>query len=142
MAGFELTLVNEHSPEEALRRVLDLRRHSAVIPFTRVSPPVELTDLSEGDRFVARTGLGPIGFDDVMVVREMQPTDPEPSVTLVKEGRAIRGRIDISTRERDEGSVLVWRQEVVLPWLPGWLHGPAIRVIRLGYRRALRTLLA
>ena len=50
------------SQQEAFSRLTDWQRHGDVVPLTSV----RLTDTG----FVARTGLGPVGFDDPMEVVE------------------------------------------------------------------------
>src|SRR6478609_11154301 len=74
MADFEVHLDSPLSAPEAWRRILDLRAHTAVIPLTTVTgAALSAAELGPGSRFVARTGLGPIGFDDTMVVESIVP---------------------------------------------------------------------
>src|SRR5258708_29242872 len=55
--------------EESWRRLTDWPRHAAVVPLTRVTvrtpPPT-----GEGTVFVARSGVGPLVFDDPMEDRK------------------------------------------------------------------------
>lgn len=73
--------------DQAWRRLTDWPRHGAVVPLTRVSvltpPPT-----AEGTVFVARTGLGPLTFDDPMRVARWRP----PTLCrLVKQGGLVTG---------------------------------------------------
>lgn len=136
-AAFTVGLQCDCSPGDALRRVLDLRAHTRLIPLTTVTPAVAADDLHPGFRFVARTGVGPVAFDDVMVVEEIDET----SARIVKQGRAIRGFIHLRVEPVPGGSAVRWHQEVRLPWLPGILQPAVARVLRLGYRQVLRRLL-
>lgn len=143
-ASFSLRLTTGVTPDEAFRRVLDLRAHDRIIPFTRVSPALRAEDLRPGTRFVARTGIGVLGFDDPMRVEAVHAGGPsEPaSAVLVKEGRAIRGSIRMQITPTPAGARVDWTQHVRLPWLPGFLQAPAARLLRFGYRRVLTQLLA
>lgn len=142
-ASFTIEVATPVTPDEALRRVLDLRAHDRVIPLTRVRPAVPATDLHPGSSFVARTGVGPLGFDDPMrveAVDEHGAAEPAGAV-IVKEGHVIQGRIEVLITPTAAGSLLSWHQQVALPWLPGFLQAPAARVLRRGYRRVLTRLL-
>lgn len=142
-ASFAITLTAGVTPDHAFLRVLDLRAHDRIIPFTRVSPAVPAEELRAGYRFVARTGIGVLGFDDPMRVESVSvhgPSEPATAV-LVKEGRVIQGRVRLQITPMSGGSRLTWHQQVRLPWLPGFLQTPAARVLRFGYRRMLTRLL-
>ncbi|MCC2593755.1 hypothetical protein LKO27_10095 [Tessaracoccus sp. OS52] len=143
LAHFTVELETDCPPSTAIRRVLDLRRHSRVIPFTTVTPSVPADSLSPGTRFVARTSLGPVGFDDAMRVDTISLGDglPTASARISKESRAIRGSIRLLVSPTAAGSLVRWDQDVSLPWLPGFLQRPAASVLRLGYRQVLSRLL-
>lgn len=136
-AWFAVELGCDCSPGEAIRRVLDFRAHTRLIPLTVVEPAVRFDELHAGFRFVARTGMGPVALDDVMLVEEIDGS----SARIVKQGRVIRGSIHVRVEPVPGGSVLRWHQQVRLPWLPGFLQGSAAQVLRLGYKRVLRRLL-
>lgn len=139
-AGFVVELPTDLSPEDALRRVLDLRAHDRIIPFTRVTPAMPADALTVGTRFVARTSLGPVGFDDPMRIEVLSFVPA--SASIVKLGRAIRGVVSMHATASARGSVVQWEQSVHLPWLPGFLQPVAARVLETGYRRVLLRLLA
>lgn len=143
MNSFTVRLQAQCPADQALSRVLDLRAHSQVIPLTTLTPAPAFSDLTPGFRFVARTALGPLGFDDPMVVEHIGTVPGRAAARLRKEGRAIRGRIRVDCRDTDGGgSALTWQQEVHLPWWPRSLHWMATPVLKIGYRRVLRQLLA
>ncbi|GAA4898541.1 hypothetical protein GCM10025789_15610 [Tessaracoccus lubricantis] len=144
LASFTVEIACTCPPREALRRVLDLRQHSRIIPFTSVSPALTLDELAPGAEFIARTAVGPVGFDDVMRVDELtQGADFSAArVRISKHGRAIRGTILLTVMPIRDGSLVTWHQQVRLPWLPGFLQPLAARVIRAGYQAVLRKLLA
>lgn len=139
-ARFTVELQADCAPDEALRRLLDLRAHNRHIPFTRVTPSVAADELAPGSRFVGRTAVGPLGFDDPMRIEALSL---EPAAaSIVKLGRAIRGVVRVTATPSVTGSVVRWEQSVHLPWLPEFLQPTAARVLRAGYRRVLGRLVA
>ena len=141
-SNFVVSVETEHPPAETWARLWDLDRHTAVIPLTTVTPHPPATRLGAEAGFTGRTALGPLGFDDVMRVERWAP--PE-FATVVKVGRVVGGRIEVSVVPLRHGSRVTWRQTVQLPWLPArlrWVEALAARVMAPGYRRVIRTLLA
>lgn len=136
-AAFTVELRSHLPPREALLRVLDLRAHSRLIPLTVVTPAVAADELHAGFRFVARTGVGPVAFEDAMRVDEIRGA----SARIVKENRVILGTIHLQISPAPGGSLVHWHQQVRLPWLPRFLQRPAAGVLRVGYRRILLRLL-
>jgi hypothetical protein len=145
MAGFRVLLTTALPAAEAWRRVLDLRAHDRLIPLTRISSGMAAADdLRPGSRFVARTGLGPLGFDDRMVVDELTPpAGQDPGLARIrKEGKVVRGSIELRVSPQVTGSVVDWRQEIRVWGMPralGWVTAGASRA---AYGMALRRLLA
>ena len=76
---------------EAWRRVVDVSAHGEVVPFTTGRGPAP-EDAVVGSRYVARTRLGPLGFDDVMVVREIEAGR---RVVFEKVGRLLGGVVTV-----------------------------------------------
>jgi hypothetical protein len=145
MSQFCVVLDSDLAAAEAWRRVLDLRMHSRVIPLTTVSGSALSADsLGAGSRFVARTALGPVGFDDPMTVDEITaPQDGRPGVARIhKEGKVIRGSIVLSVSPVAAGSRVEWRQEIQVWRIPALLDPVVTRVARQAYAAALRRLLA
>ena len=145
MHRFAITLDSPLPASAAWERVLDLRAHSRVAPLTRMtSGAVAARDLLVGHRFVARTGLGPWGFDDVMTVAEIAPpTAGAPGHTrIVKSGRVIRGQVVVTVTPHDGGSSVRWEQDFALGRLGGPLGRLAAGGARFAYGNALRRLLA
>ena len=141
-SSFVVSAETGHSPAETWARLWDLDRHTVVIPLTTVTPHPPATRLGAGAGFTGRTALGPLGFDDVMRVETWAP--PE-SATVVKVGRVVGGRIEVTVAPLRHGSRVTWRQTVQLPWLPArlrWVEALAARVMAPGYRQVIRTLLA
>ena len=127
-------------PERVWLVVTDWEGQGRWVPRTRVRRvPTGRTGV--GERIVARTALGPVGFDDPMVVTAW---DPPRRCELLHTGRVVRGTGQIAVTAQDGGSRVTWSEQVALPGGPlarvGWpLAAP---LIRAGFRRALRRLTA
>jgi hypothetical protein len=72
---------------------------------------------------LARTAVGPLGFDDPMEVTVWQPpsADAPGRVRLEKRGTAVLGWAEIEVRADGSGSRLLWREEIRLRCLPAAL---------------------
>ncbi|MFD0318073.1 SRPBCC family protein [Streptomyces flavalbus] len=129
---------------ESWRRLTDWPRHGAVVPLTRVTvetaPPTR-----EGTVLVARSGVGPLAFDDRMEVVEWRPpTDGTAAgrCRLEKRGRVVRGWAEIEVRPGPgSGSRVVWREEIGVRFLPR-VADPLLRgASRVVFGRAVERLL-
>ena len=145
MAHFEVQIDTRRSPGDAWNRVLDLRLHDLLIPFTRItSGKVPAAELGSGSAFAARTGLGPLGFDDPMVVEELvRPSGGSAGLARIrKHGKVIRGSIELRITPQPGGSRVKWNQEITAWGIPRALGWMTARVSRAAYGMALRRLLA
>lgn len=154
---FELNLHVAAPPEVVWERLWDLDRHTAAVPLTTASGG----PLGESVHFVARTGLGPFGFDDVMVVQSWEP--PRRAV-ITKVGRVLTGHIeviltpdcdttpapgpdtdvDVSDADDSDGdgrSLLIWRQNYGATGVPPVVAGLARPLVQAAYSRALRRII-
>jgi Polyketide cyclase / dehydrase and lipid transport len=114
MATFEVVRQSGLSVGEAWTRLTDWQRHGHAMPLTKVS--VNKPSSSVGTRFVARTGIGPLGFDDPMEVTYWQPpTESTIGVCrIVKLGRVVRGEAELTVSPVSGGSEVRWREEASL----------------------------
>nr|WP_202487695.1 SRPBCC family protein [Streptomyces sp. SID8354] len=120
--------------------------HSARVPLTTITvttpPPTR-----EGTTFVARTGLGPLTFDDVMRVVRWEPPGASPGETaagrcrIEKRGRVVAGWSEIEVARRAGGCLVVWRGEVCPRGVPGVFRPVVTRSARWLYGRILDGLL-
>lgn len=131
---FEIRLAIPGHPDQVWKRLWDLRRHTAAVPFTVVSGG----PLGPGVQFVGRTGLGPLQVDDVMTVREWEP--PRRCV-VEKIGSPLRGRIEATLHPLGGGRTLLrWRQSYAVRRLPDRLTCLTRPLVRAGYAVALRRI--
>jgi len=144
MARFRIRVDSPETASTAWARVLDLRAHDRLVPLTRVTGDAWSADLLQpGSRFVARTSLGPVSFDDPMVVDEIRPptADSAGVARIRKEGRVIRGSIELRVTPTQRGSRVEWEQEIRVRGVPralGWVTAGASRA---AYGMVLRRLL-
>ncbi|GGU46824.1 hypothetical protein GCM10010259_42240 [Streptomyces daghestanicus] len=144
VATFSIERTAPLPPAEAWRRLTTWQRHGDVVPLTRVTvltpPPTGV-----GTRFVARTGLGPLAFDDPMEVTVWEPPgeDGAPGrCRLEKRGRLVRGWAEIEVGPGPGGRARVrWREELTVRPLPSALGGPLERSGRYVFGRAVNQLL-
>ncbi|MFE3186277.1 SRPBCC family protein [Streptomyces violascens] len=142
MALFRIARRTHLTPAEAWRRLTDWERHGDSVPLTRIivkTPP----PTGVGTVFVARTGLGPVGFDDPMEIIRWQPptVDTPGACRLEKRGRAITGWAEIEVGGSGPGSYVIWREELRVRGLPRALDGMTERAGRMVFGRALKVLL-
>jgi hypothetical protein len=143
VALFLLERVSPHPVDQTWQRLTDWPRHADAVPLTRITvvtpPPTH-----EGTVFVARSGLGPVAFDDPMEVVTCQPpTDGVPGICrLAKRGSFVTGWAEIEVRpESGGGSRVVWREEIRVRWLPGFLDRGLAWAGRWMFGRAVERLL-
>lgn len=131
--AFELSLTVPGDPTEVWDRLWDLDRHTEAVPLTTVTGG----PLAQDVRFMGRTGLGPVHFDDVMVVREWDP----PRRCVVEKVGTPLGTIT-ATLEPDGGgrTHVLWRQSYAVRGLPDRVAALARPVVRTAYRLALRRI--
>lgn len=87
-------------PNDVFARLTDWERHGEVVPLTRIRP--------SDTGFVARTAVGPVGFDDVM---DVVTWDPPRFCRIEKRGRVVKGWAELTVEPSGHGSRVVWREE-------------------------------
>jgi Polyketide cyclase / dehydrase and lipid transport len=121
----------------------DWPSHGRWIPLTEVRV---LTPSASGvgARFVGRTGVGPLGFDDPMeVVDWREPAAGVPGYCrLVKQGRVVLGQAWFEVAERGDGSTVSWTEDVeIAPVGLTRLFRPLVSAFgRLAFTRSLRVM--
>ncbi|MGB7963095.1 MAG: hypothetical protein WCF12_09100 [Propionicimonas sp.] len=144
MADFVIRAATPRPATACFEGLLDWDAHAAAIPLTTLNhegrPRI-------GQRFVARTGLGRVGFDDVMVVAALRPPsgdtpgDQPGVVEVVKSGRVIGGRVRWTVTPSASGAEVEWSQRLTIAWLPTWAD-PLVGLLgKVAYTVGLRRLL-
>jgi len=107
--------------------LVDWPRHGEWVPFTRAEGGAGV-----GESLEARTGAGPVGFLDTMVITEWRPPY---RVAVLHTGRLVRGEGRFDLLDLSEGRCRVtWSELIDLPFGPlgrvGWFAaGPLGRLI-------------
>jgi hypothetical protein len=143
VAEFAVTAESPLPPRQAWDKLTDWPRHGRHVPFTRMrvsTPPPN----GVGTVFVARTALGPLGFDDPMQIVHWQPpgADAGGHCRIEKRGRVMLGWAELSVVPSGQGSRATWREDAAPNHLPRFLHPIAALSARLLFGRVLRRLLA
>ncbi|MEV0253624.1 SRPBCC family protein [Streptomyces sp. NPDC050732] len=142
MAIFQITRDTPLPAADTWRRLTAWERHADVVPLTRITvrtpPPTHA-----GTVFVARSALGPVGFDDVMEVVEWCPPDGTAAgrCRLEKRGTFMTGWAEIEVYPTAGGSAVVWREDLRVRWLPALCDGVLSSVSRRVFGRAVDGLL-
>lgn len=120
--------------------------HGRWIPLTRVTV-LTPSGTGVGARFVGRTGVGPVGFDDPMeITRWEPPEDARPGrCEVVKQGRVVTGSAAFGVVPLPgERSLVEWTEDVEVtpsvltrPLAPLW-RAPARWSVALVLRRMAR----
>ncbi|WP_138444385.1 hypothetical protein [Sinomonas susongensis] len=159
---FELVLSSSLAADEAWSRILDLRAHDRLVPFTHITRGmVPAAELRPGHEFVACTMVGRVGFrgrrlgfDDVMTFEDVERPDGERPgrARIVKSGKLVRGRIEVTVspgraggagraERTTAGSTVRWVQDFGLARFPAVVGLAAFAIARIGYPATLRRLL-
>ncbi|MEV4423804.1 SRPBCC family protein [Streptomyces sp. R-07] len=131
------------APEEVWRRLTDWPAHGRQVPLTRTRVLTPGRD-GVGTRFVARTGIGRLSFDDPMeVVRWEPPAAGRPGTCrLEKSGRVVRGWALVEvTGTGGGGSRVEWTEELSVRGVPRAFDPLLTRAGRTLFGRALDGLL-
>jgi hypothetical protein len=121
--------------------LVDWPAHGAWIPATSIEG--EPGDpAAVGYTFTAWTGIRPVALEDRMRVTRCDWDDAAEtgSCDVEKLGPVLGGTAGFTVSARPNGSVLAWREDVTVPYLPAFLSGIAAVVGRLGFSLALRRL--
>lgn len=107
-----LTRTSTATAERLWAVVTDMVRHAKYVPFTTIHP--QDADPHLGWEVLARTGFGPLGFNDTMLVTGWEPPPAWPArMRLVKTGRLLDGWAEIVIEPRAEGgSRLTWHEQI------------------------------
>jgi hypothetical protein len=143
MALFEVSARASLGTVEAWRRLTDWPSHADLVPMTTIRDATP-TPSDVGTVFVARTQVGPVGFDDPMEITEWAPPAVDGDAgfcRLEKRGSVMTGWAELTvTPEPGGGSVAIWREDIHVWKLPGLFDRPTVFSSKLLFGRVLRHL--
>lgn len=148
MARFDVALDVRAPASRVWAELVDWHKHADWAPLTSVRITSPRPD-GVGAAFVARTGIGPLAFDDPMTVVRWQPPsgdgpDDDPGrCDVQKQGRLVRGKawFEVTPLPGDRSRV-VWSEDItVTPHRLTRLAGPLLSLVgRVGFGRVLRAM--
>ncbi len=105
MASFQVVSHTRLSAQAAWAQLTDWPRHGNFIPLTEVRVTAKAAG-GVGTVFVARTSIGPLGFDDPMEVTYWRPpsAQQEGVCRIVKLGRVVTGWAVLTVTPDGSGS--------------------------------------
>ncbi|MEU5218709.1 SRPBCC family protein [Streptomyces sp. NPDC020807] len=143
MTLFRVERAAPRAPEETWARLTDWRAHGRQVPLTRTTVLTPGPN-GPGTRFTARTGIGPLAFDDPMEVVRWEPPEAggPGACRLVKSGRLVRGWALVEVvAAPGGGSRVVWTEELSVRGLPRLFDPLLARAGRFLFGRAVDGLL-
>jgi Polyketide cyclase / dehydrase and lipid transport len=133
------------SADETWDRLTDWEAHSGLIPFTVVTRDPDRPRVGVASRFVARTTLGPMSFDDPMEVTFWQPpTEGRPGVCrIVKSGTTVTGWavLTVTADPAGRGCTVTWREQADVGRAGPLLRGPTALVGKAVFSRLVSRIL-
>jgi hypothetical protein len=148
MARFRVSLDVRAPASRVWAELVDWRKHGDWAPLTVVRITTARAD-GIGAGFVARTGIGPLAFDDPMTVAHWQPPagddpgDTSGRCDVDKHGRVIHGRAWFDVIPLPAGrSRVVWHEDVtVAPHRITRYAAPLLSLIgKVGFGLTLRAM--
>lgn len=139
--NFEVVRSFEVEPKVLWDELVDWPHHGAWIPATTIeSGPGEPTDV--GYTFTAWSGFRPLALEDRMRVTECDwDDDARTGVCAVdKLGPILGGSAGFTVRPDGAGSMIEWRENVSVRFVPQFLAPVAALAGAAGFRLGLRSL--
>jgi hypothetical protein len=138
---FELSRSFDVSARVLWDELVDWPAHGAWIPATTIEG--ESGDpTAVGYTFTAWTGFRPVALEDRMRVTgcDWDDTAQTGVCDVEKLGPLLRGTAGFTVRTEGSRSTLEWREDVTVPYLPGFLSPVGALAGRIGFSLALRSL--
>lgn len=141
----QITFDVVHTFEQPARVVwddmIDWERHADWIPATRMEVP-EGDTTAPGATFTAYTGYKPLVLEDRMKVVECNWDETATSgrCEVEKLGPVLKGMAAFTITQKDEGTELVWTEDVVVPYVPQFLAAPVRVMSAAGFKFGMKQL--
>ncbi|HYN33653.1 MAG TPA: SRPBCC family protein [Ilumatobacteraceae bacterium] len=138
---FELTRRFDAPVCKVWDELVDWPGHGAWIPATKIeAEPGDPTAV--GYTFTAWSGFRPLALEDRMRVTrcDWDETAGTGVCDVDKLGPVLGGSAGFTVRTDGAGTILIWREDVTVRYLPGFLAPVAALAGRVGFRMALRGL--
>src|SRR4051794_39033122 len=138
MALFAVTAETDLAPADAWARLVDWPAHGRHVPFTDVRVTTEAPN-GVGTVFVARTGVGRVGFDDPMEVVSWEPPTAgrRGKVRIEKRGTVMTGWAELTVEPHGGGARATWLEDITVAKLPRFADRGTALSSRLLFGRVL-----
>ena len=124
-----LEIPTQLSVEEAWRRLTNWPAHGEWIPLTKMIILHVGSEPGLGDKFIGRTGIGPIAFDDVMTVTQFEAPGTHGFCEVTKSGRLIKGSASFEVKSIDGATVVIWVEDIPLPSFVEKVFGRILKAV-------------
>ncbi len=134
---FSLSRTIDLTPDRAWEMLIDWPGHADWVPMTRIE-----VDPDNPDHFTAWSGVGRLALEDRMQVREIDHDSDVRRCVVDKIGPVLVGEAEFSVAAGPSGvtSIITWRENVHVPYLPQILAGIVGRVGGALFSHALRRM--
>lgn len=139
--SFEVTRRFDADPRVVWDQLIDWPSHGEWVPLTTMEVAEPGSDPGAvGYEFTGWTGWRPLALQDRMRVTRCDWDDDARTgfCTVDKIGPTLGGDAGFTVRPDGAGTELVWNEDVVVPYVPGFLSGVAAWFGRLGFGHALK----
>ncbi|MFP5488405.1 MAG: SRPBCC family protein [Acidimicrobiia bacterium] len=138
---FEVRTSFAAPPRRVWDELIDWKGHEAWIPATRVEAP-DGDATAVGAEFTAFTGYGPLTLEDRMRVARCtwDETTSQGDCEVEKLGPLLQGRAGFTVKPEGAGCVVVWREDVTVPYVPGFAAAAVAKVGAAGFKVGMRKL--
>lgn len=138
---FELSRRFDVPVREVWDELIDWPAHGAWIPATTIEGDSG-DPTAVGYTFTAWTGFRPVALEDRMRVTRCDWDESAQTgvCDVEKLGPVLGGGAGFTVRADGAGSVLDWREDVTVPYVPGFLAPVAAFFGRTGFQLGLRSL--
>lgn len=138
---FEVRTSFDAKPRRVWDEMIDWKGHEAWIPATRVDVP-EGDATAVGAEFTAFTGYGPLTLEDRMRITRCawDETSSIGDCEVEKLGPVLRGRAGFTVKPEGAGCVVVWLEDVTVPYAPGFAAPVVAKLGAAGFKVGMRKL--
>jgi hypothetical protein len=124
-----LEIPTQLTVEEAWHTLTNWRSHGEWIPLTKMIIVHFGDQPSLGDKFIGRSGIWPLVFDDVMTVTRFNPPGVHGFCEVTKSGRLVKGSASFAVSTAETGTVVTWVEDIPLPPLVEKILGGLLTLV-------------
>lgn len=117
------------SVDAAWQTLTNWRAHGEWIPLTKMIILAEGKQPGLGDKFIGRTGIGALAFDDVMTVTKFEAPGSRGFCEVTKSGRLVKGSASFEVQSTDAGTSVTWVEDIPLPKVIETLFGGTLKIV-------------